>query len=320
MSQELLIPTSQLPSVGMNGDFASRCHALLIQQKLTWELLRGNYASLEQVRTRTMAFDGFNIRLQYNPRRITSSAAKVDEESVKQRRCFLCPAHLPRNQRALPFEDGYLILCNPFPIFPEHFTIPNGQHLPQLLNGSFATMLRLSEAMGSRYTLFYNGPKCGASAPDHVHFQAGTRDLMPLDWEYPAIKARNGSALIESEAGSAYSISCLRHFFSLESADEGWLQQAYQVVYRSLSDGGADGEEPMINVLCSYQNEQWRVIVFPRAKHRPNFFFAQGDDQILLSPAAVDLGGLCITPVERDFERLTADHLTQMFQEVCLPQ
>jgi len=322
MSPELLIPNSQLPTVHTGiGDFASQCHALLIQQKLTWELLRTNYAGLEHVRVRSLDFDGFELKLQSNPRRLTSSAAKVDDKSIRERKCFLCPADLPAHQRALPFEDDYLVLCNPFPIFPEHFTIGHRQHVPQLISGSFSTLLNLSRAMGSRYTVFYNGPRCGASAPDHLHFQAGTRDWMPLERDYDAVQSRWGRTLLAQDGLNSCGVfGPLQNFVTLESKDPDELERGFEAFYRACQDTLGTTDEPMLNILSSYQFGQWRVILFPRAKHRPEAFFNEGDERILFSPASVDLGGVCVLPVERDFENLTADRLRSLFQEVCLSE
>jgi len=319
MAPDLLIPSSQLPSVLRAGDFASQCHALLIQQKLTWELLRANYATLDHLETREIVFDHSTIRLQFNPRRLTSSAAKVDDKSIRERKCFLCPGHLPAEQRALPFEEDYLILCNPFPIFPEHLTIPHREHVPQLITDTFGTMLELTRAIGSRYTVFYNGPRCGASAPDHLHFQAGSRNLMPLEAEYPKLVKAFGKPLVERSSLRAYAvIEPLRRFFMVEAPKLDSMQDAFKVLYTACQASNGREHEPMLNILANYESGLWRTFIFPRAKHRPSFFFADGDANMLLSPAAVDLGGLCVTPLEKDFRRLTASQVAQMFQEVCL--
>jgi len=321
MSPDLLIAHSQLPTPAADGDFADKCHALLLQQKLTWDMLRTNYAGLEQVRLRNLDFDGFDLRLQYNPRRLTSSAAKVDEKSIRERQCFLCPGHLPSHQRALPFNGDYLILANPFPIFPEHFTIGHKDHVPQTIEGTFQTLLTLSQEMGSRYTVFYNGPKCGASAPDHLHFQAGTRDWMPLERDFDLVKQRWGRVLLDRPGLEVTAVFApLQNFISIESSDTDEIERAFDVFFRSYQRSAGVEGEPMLNILSSYEEGHWRVILFPRAKHRPDAFFAEPDSKILFSPASVDLGGVCVLPVERDFDNLTDQQLAGLFQEVCLPE
>ncbi|MEO6436022.1 MAG: DUF4922 domain-containing protein, partial [Tepidisphaeraceae bacterium] len=134
-------------------DLSADAKALLESQKQTWPMLREGYGALDSIRTRTIQLDGFAMRVQFNPRRITSSAAKVDEESIRERKCFLCETNLPPQQRGIAFGDDYLILCNPFPIFPEHFTIPHRRHVPQRIYDSFGAMLDLARAIGSRYTI-----------------------------------------------------------------------------------------------------------------------------------------------------------------------
>jgi hypothetical protein len=281
-------------------------------------LARG-YESLASVQTRTLEFDGFEIKVQFNPGRIVSSAAKVDAKSIAERKCFLCPANLPAVQRGVAFGDDYLVLCNPFPIFPEHFTIPHREHTPQRIATSFAAMIDLAQEMQSRYTIFYNGPKCGASAPDHLHFQAGNKGFMTIDREYDRIKKDRGEVLTASAHLDVYAVgNYLRNFISLESNDRAALLDGFEAFYETFLTLSPAAEEPMLNILASFEAGEWRVILFPRARHRPSFFFAEGDEKILLSPASVDLGGVCITPVEKDFQRVTKEHLTQMCAEVCL--
>ena len=121
------------------------------------------------------------MKVQFNPGRYISTSAKVDEKSINDRKCFLCPANLPEEQKGILYEEEYLILGNPFPIFPEHFTIPNINHVPQQIKNNFPLMLKLTKDLSKHYVVLYNGPKCGASAPDHFHFQAGTKNFMPIE-------------------------------------------------------------------------------------------------------------------------------------------
>jgi hypothetical protein len=304
-----------------SADLAKRAHALLQHQKAAWETLRGGYAMLENIETRTLDFGDYAFRLQYNPRRITSSAAKVDAKSISERKCFLCPGHLPKEQRGLAFAGQYLLLCNPFPIFPEHFTIPDLSHVPQRILPTFGDMLDLAQALGDRYVVFYNGPKCGASAPDHFHFQAGNRGFMPIDGEYDYIKTHLGRQIANRGSLHAYAVDkYLRSLISFESPSRQALMDAFNVFYGEFERmSPASEEEPMLNAIVSYARGNWRVILFPRAKHRPSCFFAEGDERILLSPASVDFGGVCVTPLEQDFRRVDQGILKQMFDEVCLP-
>ena len=175
---------------------AGRAKALLSEQKETWAMCAGGYKSLDSVKVKIFEFENCKIKVQFNPGRITSSAAKVDPKSIKERKCFLCLKHLPEEQKGLRNGNDYILLCNPFPIFPEHFTIPNVNHLQQAIGGKpFGDMLDLAREMASRYTIFYNGPKCGASAPDHMHFQAGDSNFMDKVLVYTELYQNKGACL-----------------------------------------------------------------------------------------------------------------------------
>jgi hypothetical protein len=316
---QIAIPESELAPFVSGKDLASQAHGLLLQQKGVWEMLRSGYDTLQSVRTKVYDFGGVQIKVQFNPGRLISTSAKVDAASIKERKCFLCAENLPPAQRGIPCDGEYIVLCNPFPIFPEHFTIPSLHHTPQLIRDSFAALLRLTRELGSRYTVLYNGPRCGASAPDHLHFQAGNRSYLPIDAEYNALKQNHGSRLVQSDRLSACSVEDhLRRFITLESPDAGLLQRAFGALYEVFQEGGPAGEEPMLNVLGFNTNAEWRIHVFPRARHRPSFYFKEGDEKLLISPAAVELGGICTTPREQDFERVTWDHIVDIYNEVCV--
>jgi ATP adenylyltransferase/5',5'''-P-1,P-4-tetraphosphate phosphorylase II len=306
----------------MTPNLSAQSHQLLQEQQQEWKLLRDNVAALASVRTRSIELDDFALKIQFNPARITSTAAKTDAKSIGERKCFLCDANRPPEQRGLPFGDSYLVLCNPFPIFPEHFTITHRVHRPQRIKNNFEDLLDLARAMSPRYTVFYNGPRCGASAPDHLHFQAGDRGFMTIESEYDRLK---GEPIVRTGKLKAFAPNSLRPFVALESADGEALAAAFDVIYRNLSNiapappDPAPPDEPMMNILAWHDGSAWRVIVLPRAKHRPSFYFADGDAKILLSPASVDLGGVCIVPLEHDFQKLDRPLLEQMLREVMLP-
>jgi hypothetical protein len=316
--QRLLISDRELHTGGA-GDLAERAHVLLRQQKETWPLLRTGYAALADVRTRTIHMDGFHVRLQWNPARIVSSAAAVDAESISRRKCFLCAANLPPEQKGILFAGDYLVLCNPFPIFEEHFTIPHTTHTAQRIGPSFGTMLDLARAMQKRYLLIYNGPRSGASAPDHLHFQAGEKSFLPLESDIDHLVAE-GEVLADSKEMQVVALETqLRRYFALKSTDRESLVDALRELEAALAAATGEKEEPMMNILASFDWGAWTVLVFPRAKHRPSMYFAAGKDRILISPAAVDCGGVLITPLEKDFERLTEGHVQEMFGEIFLP-
>ena len=282
-----------------------RAHALFEDQLTSWPLLGSNWEKLSGVRLKSFEFDGFAIHVQCNPKRIVSSAAKVDKASIEKRACFLCEENRPPEEKNLWFENRYEILCNPFPIFQEHFTIASPDHTPQVIEGEFGSLLDLSRALPD-LAVFYNAPNCGASAPDHMHFQAGNRGFMPIEGELEGLKQKYGQVLHRSREIRITAINDgLRRFCLLESGSRKDLEHAGTEVFRYLRQLRSD-EEPMINIL-SYYREEWQVLLFPRDKHRPWQYFEEGDKNILLSPASVDMGGTLITPLEKDFEKITKE-------------
>jgi hypothetical protein len=267
----------------------------LFSEQLThWDLARNGYKALEQVKIKTLDVDGHRYFVQFNSARITSSAAKVDPQSIRERLCFLCAAHRPPEQRGLLFRDRYTILVNPYPIFPRHLTVPALEHTPQRIAGRFGDMLDLARELDD-FVVFYNGPKCGASAPDHFHFQAGSKGFLP----------------IESERDEG------RHALRLASADRQEMLDRFRQCYDALPLPAGD-DEPMLNILTWYANGKWTTCLFPRKKHRPACYSAEGEANLLISPATVDLGGVFITPLEKDFDRITAQDMAGILNEVCL--
>ncbi|MEG1748903.1 MAG: DUF4922 domain-containing protein [Tannerellaceae bacterium] len=290
---------------------------MLAKQLATWPLAAANFHSLEEVQTRSFDMNGFTVRVQFNPARIVSSAAKVDSNSIRARRCFLCPDNLPMEQERLSFGSHYLVLCNPFPIFPEHFTIPSRRHADQVILPRLEDLLELSRRLDA-FTLFYNGPRCGASAPDHAHFQAGTRSFMPIDDEVDEQVRKFGSLVLSEKEGSLYTLThYLRNGFVIKAVTLSAAVALFHRVYAALEV--KEGEsEPMMNLFCNYGQEGWRLIIIPRRQHRPWQYAATGVDHLLTSPGAADVGGLFITPLEEDFRKLSPELLRDVYRQVCL--
>jgi hypothetical protein len=293
-----------------------KTNELIREQVAGWQLLGENWAKLDAAQLRTFHFDGFTIQVQFNPRRITSSAAKVDKQSIESRRCFLCRENRPPEEGHVAFGEDYEILCNPFPIFRKHFTIARVEHSPQVIDTEFSRMLDLSREL-HELVVFYNAPACGASAPDHMHFQAGEREFMPIERELGILREKYGCRLSLNRQGSITAIDDgLRRFILFESGDQELLLQAFPLISGYLRDL-AGGEEPMLNIL-SYYREGWKVLVFPREKHRPWQYFVEGTGNILLSPAAVDMGGTLITPLEKDFRKIGREDIRDIFRQIGL--
>jgi hypothetical protein len=303
-------------SRSLPGTLPQLCLQLFEQQKSTWSTLAGAYAALSAAKLRDIACNGHSVRLQFNPGRVASTSADVDPDALRSRACFLCLEHLPGPQRGILYRNKLIILCNPAPIFSPHFTVSHISHTPQEFASSIEVMLDLARDLSPDFTVFYNGPKCGASAPDHLHFQATPRRQIPVELDAVDV-ARRRKLYYEGHVAASILMNFGRAALIIESTDKQRLVDFLNRLIDAKKPEVGISEEPMMNVLCSYQQELWRLIVFFRRKHRPDAYFKSGADRILVSPAAVDLGGLFITPMEHDFLRIDANLIKSIFNEVC---
>lgn len=295
---------------------SERADMLLKEQISTWVLVKNNYEALGEVQTRTFDMGDFTIKVQFNPTRLSSTGAKTDKESIKLRKCFLCQQNLPEEQIHLTFKSDYLVLCNPYPIFLEHFTIPTRLHIQQEIWPRFGDFLQLSRQM-NKHTIFYNGPRSGASAPDHTHFQAVTRFEMPIDRELKYQLLQKRKEIVSTTDGSLYSFNnYLRNGFVIQANKPDTALQLFRSVYNEL-EKKTDEVEPGMNLFGYFENNQWTIVVIPRQKHRPWQYDAKSEEQILSSPGAADIGGLFITPRKEDFEKITTKVLTDIYGQVC---
>ena len=304
----------------------SKITELLHEQVSNWELARTNFAGLKTVRTKSFDFGDFEVKVQFNPARIVSSGAKVDAKTIAERKCFLCTENRPAEQNSVDAGD-YLVLVNPFPIFPEHFTIPRKEHVDQQIKPYFADMLELAKALDD-YLIFYNGPRCGASAPDHMHFQAGTKDFLPLVNDYTRLKDRHAQLLVESENFQLYNFNnYLRTVYCIESTDVESAKDAFEKLYTYFTSPPAPlleergeievgGEvEPMLNIVCTFEDGKWFTFVLPRKTFRPWQYSAEGEQQLLVSPATVEMCGIFITPIEAHFEKITKEDVESILKQ-----
>lgn len=284
-------------------------------QLSTWPLAHTNFAGLQTVQTKSFSFGDFEVRVQFNPARIVSSGAKVDAKTIAERKCFLCAANRPEAQTGIDFGD-YEILVNPFPIFPEHFTIPRKEHVDQQIRPYFADMIALAKAMDD-YLLFYNGPRCGASAPDHMHFQAGTKDFLPLVTDYKKLKSTHTELLVSTETMQLFQMkNYLRTVYCIETNHEQSAIDAFEKLYNHLETD--PDREPLMNVVCLYEDQKWYIWVLPRKAFRPWQYTAEADKQLLVSPATVEMCGIFITPIAEHFERTTKEDIESILQQCSL--
>ena len=298
------------------NNYSEQVEKLIEQQLVVWQTPRDNYAALQNVEVKEFKVKRSTIKVQFNPARIVSSAAKVDNKSLKERKCFLCAANRPEVQEGIAWGENYTILINPFPIFPKHLTIPCNDHTDQRILARIGDIMAIAKDLPG-FTLFYNGPKCGASAPDHMHFQAGNRGFLGFETDYLAADKKE----VISNAGATLSLlsGLANAAFLIEAVEIDAATELFVTLYNALEIPEGE-EEPMLNILCWSEEGKWKVAVFPRRKHRPACYSAEGDANILISPASVDMGGVFITPLEKDFKKITADDLEQILDEVCLDQ
>ena len=281
------------------------------RQLEVWTDARHRFRDLKHVETRQFSDQ---LKLQWNPARIVSTGAKIDKKTLGERPCFLCDKNRPKEQMSKQIDEKFHLLVNPFPILPVHFTIPARKHQPQLIYKNYGEMHRFI-SLYSDLMVFYNGPKCGASAPDHLHFQAGTNGILPLQTNWQRL-SRNLTDIIS--LNDEEKISVVRDFivpaFVIISKSAESDEALFRRLYKAMPQRG-DETEPMMNIISWRKGEEFISVVIPREKHRPEAYFAEGDAQFVVSPGALDMSGLIITPREEDFRKLTEEKALSLLQE-----
>ena len=296
-------------------------HRFFNRQMEQWELARNNFRNLYNVEQRSLSIDGNTLRVQFNPARIVSTGARIDKKSIAKRPCFLCRKNRPEEQMTKIIDKDFEILVNPYPILPVHFTIPMRSHQPQAILGCYSEIHRILTSW-PELVVFYNGPKCGASAPDHCHFQAGCSGFLPIQTGWQRY-SRNMTELYSTAEGD--SISIINEYptpaLLIRSHSQKTDAELFKVVYKALPHNPGDSE-PMMNLVCWRTEDAFFTVVFARGKHRPDCYpqpeGAAEDASFMISPGALDMAGLIITPRKEDFDRLTAEKAIAILKEVSL--
>ena len=280
-----------------------------------WEDARQRYHDLRSAKTRELAVGTYSIQVQWNPARMVSTGAKMDQKTIAERPCFLCEKNRPKEQIKKEVDGQYELLVNPFPILQQHFTIPSLKHQPQRILESYGEIHKLLEEY-PEMMVFYNGPQCGASAPDHAHFQAGTSGLLPLQKSWQRL-SRNLTLLISLNDDEDISLiddyPCTA--LLIRSRSQYGDEQLFRRLYEALP---AVEPEPMMNIVSWRSNDDFLSVVFPRTKHRPDCYYKEGNEQFIISPGALDMAGLIITPRQEDYERLTPEMALSILDEITL--
>lgn len=285
------------------------------EQLAEWPEFRQRVEQLEQVEWREFRLNAFTVKAQYNPARAVSSGAKLDKESIAKRKCFLCADNRPAVQRGLKLNDRFTLLVNPFPILKEHFTIACDKHCPQEIKSNLSDMLDFAQLMPD-HIIFYNGPRCGASAPDHMHFQAVAKGQLPLEQEWKKAEKRplsewNGHKL---EQLMDFGRRCLHAESDRKDALASLFNQTY--TQYMMMEGG--DEEPRLNLFVQYEENRWHFFFFPRKTHRPTQYFAEDASYRMISPGAIDMAGVLVLPRKEDFDALTLNELKDVYHQVSL--
>ncbi len=282
-----------------------------------WDDARQRYHDLRDVKTRELVVGTSSMQVQWNPARMVSTGASIDKKTVAERPCFLCEQNRPKEQFKKTIDNQYDLLVNPFPILPIHFTIPSVKHEPQQIREAYGEIHKLLDEY-PEMMVFYNGPKCGASAPDHAHFQAGTSGVLPLQkaWKRLSHNLTTIISLNDEESISVieeYPCPALLIHSRSSYGDEQLFRRLYEVLPQR-----EDETEPMMNIVSWRKDDDYFSVVFPRGKHRPDCYYAEGEAQYIISPGALDMSGLIITPREEDFNRLPPEKAIDILNEVAL--
>ena len=305
-----------LPFLPVKADFRHRVIGLLAHQKQSWPMLREAIAGFGEIKSKKLWVKNSIVHAQYNPQRIVSTSASVDAAAIKQRPCFLCPENLPPEEKGIDAGNDFVVLCNPFPVLKNHTVIAARRHIPQLIEGNFDLILDLSLDLGEEWFTLYNGPRCGASAADHLHFQACSREALPI---IPEIEIWERRQIKQIGAIDAFTLQDYRiNLLAARSSERKVLFNWFNNALNKLADVMKETEEPMINMIVTYNDPRWTVIIFPRGKHRPSCYDAEGESRLTVSPAAIDLAGVLVVPKAEDFARIKVGDVEKIYTEVSL--
>ena len=290
-------------------------------QLSVWPLAAGNFRLIKNAQEKEFTVGSQRVVVQMNPCRIASSTAEIDAETISSRKCFLCPENRPKEQFHLKYEGkkgrSYNIQVNPFPIFRNHLVIARDQHIPQTIWHHFPDMLLFSR-MYPEYTVYYNGPVSGASAPDHLHFQACPRGVLPVEKSVDAFLDNPGQPLASVQDATLYKFEgYARGIYALRATTQKSMAKlAYRLLECSPRKEGEN--EPRFNLYCWYKGGEFRTMVALRSEFRSHHYASTGPDQLTMSPGAAEMAGYFVAPVPGDFEKINARLLTEMIDEVSV--
>ena len=289
------------------------------RQLEVWPEAREHFRELKNVKTRELPCGDVTLKLQFNPARIVSTGANIDKKAIAKRPCFLCEQNRPKQQMQKQIDKNFTLLVNPFPIMPQHFTIPLRAHRQQSIGINYGEIYRLLDSYPT-LTVFYNGPKCGASAPDHMHFQAICSGLLPLQNDWARLSHELCTIIKIDDRGELSAVTGANiPLFAIKTNSAATGEQLFKQLYASLPMHGGD-TEPMMNIVAWRDANSYMTVVIPRSKHRPDCYFAEGEQKRLVSPGALDMSGFLVTPRQEDFERITPEEALGIIKECGMRQ
>lgn len=285
--------------------------ALLQLELESWATAHNNFENLKNVEVKSLDFDGFSVEIHFNQSRMLSAAAKLDANSIIERKCFLCSKNRPAEQHSTDCEY-FELLVNPYPIFPQHFTIASKQHEPQNIESYFPDFLNFTKQL-SDFVVFFNAAGCGASAPDHLHFQAGTKNFLPLIKDYKNLKQKNAKLFFSTNDYEIFLLeNYLRKVFCIETANAESARQAFDFM---INTNMIDTNK--MNLVATFENDKFFIFIFPRHTFRPRQFFAENEqERLLISPGSVEMSGILITPIKAHFDKITKTDVISIYEQV----
>ncbi len=275
-------------------------------EKKKWNLLRENLEALKKSPSREIEVKNFKFKLSLNERRKKNITKDISQKSLSKNKCVLCPQNLPEEEKGIIFLKDYLLLVNPYPILNHHFVASSIKHKPQLILPHTKFLFTLFEKISKKFFLIYNGPKCGASQPDHFHLQFCDIKELEVSKIYSREKFKEGIGV-----NSIYPIPHI--YIKCKSIEE--IMEDFLKIFKKISNSFRE-EEPPLNLILFELKGHFYLLLFLRKKHRPSFFYEEGDKKILISPGAIDLSGTFVTPEEKHFKRVNGKILEEIISEV----
>lgn len=301
-------------------NYYNKIKNLLNEQYNEWQVLKQGIDSLKTLKHKIFKINNYQISIQHNPGRAISTFAKTDSKSITGRKCFLCKENLPSEERGICWKNNFTIYPNPFPILDEHIVIANDFHIPQLFENNIENFVLLVRDIGENLIVIYNGPECGASAPDHLHFQAFNKKNFITEKDFISSEKFNEKIILGSNRDFeiSYIENYSRYILKLEMSESDKCIETVSGIFQVLKKFYNGRIEPMLNFAGFFDNGKFKIYFILRDKHRPEEFFRNDDKHIGISPASIDLISSVVVPSVKDFEKITVSDIKNIFEQITM--